>query len=536
MKPFSQCHQRFFLAFVATLTLLILITAATARAASMAIPNGDVAALIAAVNAANATPEEDTIVLAANGRYVLATPYEAYGQTGLPTVTGPLTIEGNGAAIARDGLAGKLRILLVAPGASLTLTGVTLENGYANYGGAIYNNGLLTVNSCMLTGNRAEYAGGAVFNTGGGTTTIINGTVTGNQSVSGYGGAIVSEEGTLVISHATFTHNRAPANNGGALWLHSFVHDHDETFIDGSTFAYNSSSSDGGAIFNYAADLYITNSTFSGNTVSAGWGGAIANIWYAQTFLTSCSVIDNHAMHAAAVVMDATSTLTLAGTLLAVDHPPDDICHGGTIVAGLDSNLATDASCGVAYMGYGDLHLGPLGDNGSPTLTHGLQPGSRAIDYIPPAAAAGLPDHDQRHLSRPVDADNDGNAFFDVGAFEHEPVLAIDVQPKDPNNIIRLADKHFDVLVKGAAGFDPMALTAAEMAETTVLFGTAGETPAENLTLPNKLAAHQVNNGLLLHFHTADAGFVVTDQEACLTLQLADGRQLRGCDAVAIRK
>jgi len=61
----------------------------------------------------------------------------------------------------------------------------------------------------------------------------------------------------------------------------------------------------------------------------------------------------------------------------------------------------------------GELNLGPLQDNGGPTMTHALLPGSIAIDVIP--ADMCEVDEDQRGEPRP------GGTMCDVGAFEVQP-------------------------------------------------------------------------------------------------------------------
>jgi hypothetical protein len=59
------------------------------------------------------------------------------------------------------------------------------------------------------------------------------------------------------------------------------------------------------------------------------------------------------------------------------------------------------------------LKLGPLQDNGGPTETHALLPGSVAIDVIP--ADMCEVDEDQRGEPRP------GGTMCDVGSFEVQP-------------------------------------------------------------------------------------------------------------------
>src|SRR5262245_60395321 len=62
----------------------------------------NVSELIAHINTANLTPEADTIALVGNRTYTLtAVNNTTNGPTGLPTIQGALTLQGNGATIAR---------------------------------------------------------------------------------------------------------------------------------------------------------------------------------------------------------------------------------------------------------------------------------------------------------------------------------------------------------------------------------------------------------------------------------------------------
>jgi hypothetical protein len=73
------------------------------------------------------------------------------------------------------------------------------------------------------------------------------------------------------------------------------------------------------------------------------------------------------------------------------------------------------------------LHLGPLADNGGPTLTHALLPGSVAIDAgpVPPATFTG-DTWDQRGEGYPrVVAGR-----VDAGAFEVQPAVEPEPTPE----------------------------------------------------------------------------------------------------------
>ncbi|MCA9100001.1 MAG: hypothetical protein KDA63_02560, partial [Planctomycetales bacterium] len=84
-------------------------------------------------------------------------------------------------------------------------------------------------------------------------------------------------------------------------------------------------------------------------------------------------------------------------------------------------NLIEDGSGGLNDTITGDPLLGPLADNGGPTMTHALLPGSPAIDAGDPAFAAP-PYLDQRGYYRVVDGDGDMTARIDMGAFEYASV------------------------------------------------------------------------------------------------------------------
>jgi hypothetical protein len=86
----------------------------------------------------------------------------------------------------------------------------------------------------------------------------------------------------------------------------------------------------------------------------------------------------------------------------------------------LGHNYSNDASDGGFLSAVGDIVnpgedplLGPLADNGGPTFTHELLPGSPAIDAADPN---DFPETDQRGITRPQ------GPAPDIGAFEVVPV------------------------------------------------------------------------------------------------------------------
>ena len=104
----------------------------------------------------------------------------------------------------------------------------------------------------------------------------------------------------------------------------------------------------------------------------------------------------------------------------------DGTCKVLPVVDSLGGNVESEGNtCGLdhssdqVYVPAPLLLLGPLQDNGGPTMTHAFLSGSVAIDWIPEADcvdADGLPlATDQRGEPRP------GGTMCDVGAFEVQP-------------------------------------------------------------------------------------------------------------------
>jgi len=150
--------------------------------------------------------------------------------------------------------------------------------------------------------------------------------------------------------------------------------------------------------------LTLTNVTVSGNTAYYGGGGIY--VYSGDVRLHNTIVANN-----------------VRGTAAPVD---DDVYGYGTLEASSSYNLIGDAgSAGGLIDGVNgnivgaDPLLGPLADNGGPTLTHALLPGSPAIDAGSDAKAneAGLT-RDQRGYGRFGDGDQDATPTVDIGAFE----------------------------------------------------------------------------------------------------------------------
>lgn len=99
---------------------------------------------------------------------------------------------------------------------NLTLEDVTIENSLANRGGALFNNGFVTMTDSFFHGNTAIADGGAIFNNDSGTITIDLSTISGNDAENG-GGIFNSTGGTLGVNDTTIDGNTATVAGGGVF-------------------------------------------------------------------------------------------------------------------------------------------------------------------------------------------------------------------------------------------------------------------------------------------------------------------------------
>jgi hypothetical protein len=252
-----------------------------------------------------------------------------------------------------------------------TITGSTLSGNSDSAGGGIYNHGRMTVSTSTLSGNSASYAGGGICNQQG-TLTVSNSTLSGN-SATYYGGGIYNYVGTVTISNSTLSGNSAPGSS-----------------IYGGT--------GGGGVYNdYLGTLTVSNSTLSGNSALFGGGGGLY-VGGGSPLLHNTLIAGNFR---GIYRNDVQGHLDSSG-----DY---NLIGDGTGMTGLSNgvngNLVGSADNPI------DPLLGPLEDNGGPTLTHALLSGSPAIDAGNNAYAT---DWDQRGPGYPRIV----NGIIDIGAFE----------------------------------------------------------------------------------------------------------------------
>ena len=222
---------------------------------------------------------------------------EAAGFVNGVAINKNIRIDGKGHTISAEDLG---RIFSIGEGFTVTLTNATLINGKADKGGAIYNDGSLTLSDVKLSDNAADGYGGAVFNNGElvvsdsvfDSNDIVN---RGSASVD-YGGAAIYnwKEGTLKVTNSNFTNNIKNYKNGDNLV--GAITTIGNATVSGSNFV-NNSGRWGGAISATGAELRKNSSTLTvSNTIfkdnSALYAGAVY-IWGSNYNIADC-VFDNN--------------------------------------------------------------------------------------------------------------------------------------------------------------------------------------------------------------------------------------------------
>ena len=321
----------------------------------------------------------------------------------LPALTRSVNIEGPGSDVVtvRRDTGGNYRIFKVATDVTAAFSGLTLTNGYDD-GGGISNLGTLTLSNVVVAGNSAgsSGSGGGISNSG--TLTVSNSIISGNSA--GIGGGIASG-GILNISNTTISANAAYSNLGGG------VTNSGTTTITSSTLSGNAAGFGGGICdLSTNGTLSVSNSTIAGN--SSVQGGAIWNDLGMLT-VSNTTIASNSATNGGGGIY-VSSPMAALNTIVAGNTAPS----GPDVYGNLGSqghNLIGNPPDMTGWVETDLLHVDPmldaLQDNGGPTQTMALLPGSPAIDA---GDNTNAPDWDQRGEAYPRIV----NGIIDIGAFE----------------------------------------------------------------------------------------------------------------------
>ena len=386
------------------------------------------------------------------------------------TIDGPgaslLSISGNNASRVFEvdkGVAASLSGLTITGGSttgsggglynygSVTLTGCTISGNSAGsatsggIGGGLMNAGAVTLSGCTISGNSAtspmhSKRGGVAGLASSGTATLIDCTISGNSTSSGAGG--LWSNGTVNLTECAISGNSSGLSNGGTATL------------TGCTISDNSGAGIASGNGYQAASLTLTDCTISGNS-----GGGLGN--FGTATVADCTINGNSAPYRAGGV-DNFGTASLTACTISGNSAPvgggvynyqgvnpysghvyagtvtlnDTIVAGNTdgqgtasdiggnatsILSGSYNLIGTGGSGGltngtdgnIVLTSLANLDLGPLADNGGPTETMALLPGSAAIRAGTTADYPGT--------STPISTDQRGRPLDsapDIGAYQ----------------------------------------------------------------------------------------------------------------------
>ena len=218
-------------------------------------------------------------------------------------------------------------------GADVVLTNLRLRNGNGTHccGGAIYNEGTMTMQACAFDGNNVDgqaRIGGAAYNFLG-TMEMHACTFDGNHAVEG--GAAFNDRGTMKMQACTFVGNRAQyggavANYKGTVEMHACTFDGNRaehcagavgenqgtTEMHACTFNGNRAGQCGGAVSNWWGTVEMHACVFDGNRAETD-GGAVYNYQGTMMEMQACAFDRNHAKQHGGAVYNYHSTMAVHG-------------------------------------------------------------------------------------------------------------------------------------------------------------------------------------------------------------------------------
>jgi hypothetical protein len=320
-------------------------------------------------------------------------------------ILGPGTVVSGNAA--RTTASTQLRTSIgggIAEFGSLKASGALLAANQSAFSG-----GNLAVGSSMTADGRTATQGTAKVDSTtirDGVPGVVEGQVTGENLIAGGGGAFINSCGPVSFTASTFT-----GNVSGALGAGGAISAGGPLTLINDTLSGNAARSGDAIVFSpgcSASATIIAPSAVQPPSLSKSTGGV------ASAARTNAPAVASDSLEMDFVTMrnDLGPGGSIVGIGIRARNSILDTCRNDTKITSLGHNLEKGNTCGLNQPGdmvNTDPRLGPLQDNGGPTLTMALAAGTPAVDAADPACGEPV---DQRGITRPQ------GARCDIGAFE----------------------------------------------------------------------------------------------------------------------
>jgi len=373
-------------------------------------------------------------------------------------------------------------VFYYAEGPDSKLAGVTITNGYAFLGGAIYcyNNSSPSISNCRIVNNRGVFGGGITCANPGSVPTISNCQIRGNSAIVG-GGAMYCNGASPVIKNCVISGNSAA--QGGAFYGHN------------------------------PGSPVLTNCTVAGNNASQRAGGLYC--YTASNLATAGTVLWQDAAQYGAELLVANM-----GTPTSVSVSYCDVDNSA-------ANVIAETGCTVVW-GQGNINLDPcLVQIGQTTAGTTSTAGDYHLLSDSPCVDAG----DAAYAAAPAEVDIDGDARIsggriDIGADEREAsVLDVTLDANPENLNLGSGVKRINCIVTLTEGYD-----VASIVLTTIRLN--GDIQAAWCQIDPD--AQQ----LMAKFERSDIEKLIGPDDSSLALQLSgklnDGTSFSGTDNIGI--